>query len=424
MYNHGEAMASLKTILYRNHPITVSRREYKAVLNYVLRYESTPKNALALNTDLLGVDKIVFTDNNILELFSIFEIDMENFRESIHKADGITPEFLTTSNPYNILIVYLCHMVLLSNQLNNNDKHRFQNALLNMLHYSFFTSKVRSMLPYGADKSTMQYTLDHLSGKYMIKNPKTNTWKKLLDYKSKDILGKNSIHKDAIVKFSEDEKVTYMISDMKTRINKQIVGIVMRYHKNKEAGHKIDTDDTVRNNKNGEKEIKAITSSLDSTIASLTANVTNLYEFIDPEMIDIVIKITHNVKKEQMTALLTKFSDLAITQKKKGHADLIEGSGNSRILVGYRTLLSELIQKTYRACILDKDVDIKSKVSILNKTQRMYRSSMISDQDILVIKSSVEKMVVKSGGTSRASTIASLKIGFIIYIILLTFKFM
>ena len=417
-------MASLKNLLYQNFKITISRKEHKDVLNYVTRYESMPKNALALNTDLLGVDKIVFTDSNISDLFSIFHIDINEFKKVVNMADGITPEFNTVSNPYNILIIYLCHMVTLNKQLSSKDIFKFQNALLNMLHYSFFTSKVRSMLPYGADKSVMQYTVDHLSGKYMIKNSKSDTWKKLIDYRSKDVLSKNSIHKDAIGKFSGDDKITYMISDMKTRINKQIVGIVMRYHKNKEAGKGIDTESTVDHNKNGEKEIKAITTSLDSIITSLTANVTNLYEFIDPEMVDIVVRLTSNIKKEQMVSLLSGFSDIAIEQKKKGIADRIEGSGNSCILVGYRILLSELIQKTYRACILDKDVDLKSKVAILNKARRMYRSSMISDQDILTIKKSVEKMVIQHGGVTRSSTIASLKIGFIIYIILLTFKYM
>ena len=417
-------MASLKNLLYQKYPLTISRKEYRQVVNYVLQYESLPQHALVLNTDLLGVNKMVFTDNDISTLFSIFNIDKAEFTKIAHSAEGIIPERSTTSNPYHLLVVYLCHMVTLGKQLNAHEKHTFQNMLLNMLHYSFFTSKVGSMLPHGADKPTMQYTIDHLSGKFMIKNPKTNTWKKLIDYKSKDILSKTSIHKDAIAKFSGDDKVTYMLSDMKTRINKQIVGIIMRFYKNKEEGKGIDTEGQIGERSNGEKEIKAITSSLDSVIESLVSNVTNLYEFIDPEMIDIVVKLTHNVKKEQLVSLLTRFSDLAIKQKKKNQLDLVKGSGSNTIYVGYRILLNELIQKTYRACILDKEVDLKSKVSILNKTRRMYRSSMISDKDILTIKSSVEHMVIQYGGSTRNSTVASLKISFIVYIILLTFKYM
>ena len=69
---------------------------------------------------------------------------------------------------------------------------------------------------------------------------------------------------------------------------------------------------------------------------------------------------------------------------------------------------------------MDK-VNLKSKVAILMKASNLYRSSRISDPEILKIKSSVDAFVLDSKISKRESTLASLKIAFIVYIILLTF---
>ena len=66
---------------------------------------------------------------------------------------------------------------------------------------------------------------------------------------------------------------------------------------------------------------------------------------------------------------------------------------------------------------------MKSRLAILDKVRNTFRSSRVNDPDILRIKDSVEHLVEIAKVTSRDSTKASLKIAFILYIILLTFDY-
>jgi len=91
---------------------------------------------------------------------------------------------------------------------------------------------------------------------------------------------------------------------------------------------------------------------------------------------------------------------------------------------GFNILLTKLIQQTYRLVIADKKVDVRSKLSVLDKVMDVYRSSRISDPEVLLVKDSIDRFVKVHGDTRREATITSLKIGFILYIILLTFNYL
>ena len=115
--------------------------------------------------------------------------------------------------------------------------------------------------------------------------------------------------------------------------------------------------------------------------------------------------------------VLMQFSAMATLQYQKGKGDTMDKSG--KLYEGYHILISNLIQRTYRACIVDKVKLVRA--NILKKAINMYRSSRISDQTVLTIKDSVSKFVDDTKVSSRVATNASLKIGFIIYIILMSF---
>ena len=68
-----------------------------------------------------------------------------------------------------------------------------------------------------------------------------------------------------------------------------------------------------------------------------------------------------------------------------------------------------------------KKVKMTSKLAILQEVINLYKASRVSDPEILKVKESVEAFVLDTKMSSRDSTRASLKIAFIIYLMLLTF---
>lgn len=173
-----------------------------------------------------------------------------------------------------------------------------------------------------------------------------------------------------------------------------------------------------------EKQLQAVIGSLDSTINKVCSSTLNLNEFIDYEYIDLLVTLTKNIKSDILNKVLVSFSKMAVGQQQSGDGTKVMGDGSSLVIYGYSKLITQILQKTYRHCMLDKRISMNSKVQILNKAKAMYSSSRVTDPDILVIKNSVEAFIAANSPSKRSATNASLKITFILYIILLSFKSM
>lgn len=412
---------SLKQLLYEYYNFTITKKHFVAIQRYVKEFELRPSHMEALNTSLLGINKMYFLPKDSEALFNIFNIDTKHFKSIISSADSVDPSRYVTSDSFNHLILWCCHQVRQSS-LSNKDKIELQVMLVKMLHYKFFTSTINHMLPHGADEATMQYTIDNLNSKYYIKQHKTSTWNAVIDHRARDVVDSGSIHYHVLQSYQPDKKLLYIITDIHSRLRRQLISIIMKFHKDKEDGNSVISSSMVADI-GGEKHIKEI-ESLDTMTIKVCNSCLNLHEFIDHEMIHITTVLTKNIKPDMLSSLLTQFSDLAVRQQRNGDSELTKGRGDKEILIGYRILLTNIIQKTYRNCILDKEVDVTKRIHILNKTRDLYRSSRIQDRDILVIKNSVEVLVNEYSKSSRSATNASLRIALITYLMLLSFKYM
>ena len=92
-----------------------------------------------------------------------------------------------------------------------------------------------------------------------------------------------------------------------------------------------------------------------------------------------------------------------------------------QLYIGYRILLAELIQKSYRRAALN-GADMQSNVSILKKVADAYRASRISDLDILLIKNSVDYFVDQNLHIQREATAVALRTAMILYFIIMSFN--
>lgn len=415
---------TLAKLLYANFNISLTTRHVSMLHRWMQQYESRPGNAEAFGSALLGVSKAYFLPTDEQQLFSIFDVDYAQFKRVAHSADAVNPSRIVTSNPFNILIIWLVHLFEVSG-LSMKARRESQMVLIKMMQYRFFTSVVNYNFPHGANEGVMQYTIDNLSNKYDIK--KAGSWKALIEKRSEDILDpKEGIHHETFVLFSPDEKgVLYAISDIQTRIRKSIINIIhgeqSGYYYHKEQGHTV-IGASIVEDINGDQMLRVIESSMDSMITSVSHSATNLTEWLDYEYIRIAVGLSNDLTEDLFTRLLTKFSTMAENQAKKGAGELVKGTRKAPLFLGYEVLIATILQKTYRLCKLDKEVDLGSKVSIITKTRNIYRSSRINDDDILAIKSSVAHFINKHSDSKRDMTNSSMRIAFIVYLILLSFR--
>ena len=417
-------MKSLKQIFVEQFNVKITKSHFTQLANHTLAYELRPGHTEALNGTLLGVHNMFFFDKDKYAIFDLFDIDRVEFVQILKDHPDIINDHTVTSDPYNVLTTWLIHLVRVSG-MSKSHKHDMEFNLLKLMHYKFFTSTVNNSFKHKANADIMQYTVDNLSGMFGIKKKETPSWRLLIESKCLYIMSHKSIHNRVINNFSpipvDKEGILYVISNAQTGLRTMVVRIAQVYYANHEENKRIGSYAMV-SEIDGDKIIKSLTSNYDLIIENIANACLNENKLIDHSTIHIVATLTKNVREDHLRALLGKFSAMALQQKRSKKDTLVVGEGEHTMLIGYRAIIDGIIQKTYREVLVDKKVNIKSKLVILERVKNMYTSSRISNESIGVVKQSVEKFVVDHSNSRRTSTNSSLKIAFITYFMILSFK--
>lgn len=388
---------------------------------YAVYFETKNDHPLALNTALLGVFSMYFINVDKDILFSICGIDESKMKDVIFNTSYIDTNMKVTSDPYNNLVIWTAHRILNSN-LKDEDKDRGLLALFKMLHYKFFTSVVNHNLSHGANKSIMEYTIKSLSNKYDV--IQLGTWKRVIEERSKDVFAKDSIHYKTLLKYDDDYKIGYILSDTQTRIRTKLVNIIQHYYDNWENSDSIDTYSNVSEDKDGKKVITATTNVYDLMISSMQSQIQSPGRFIDNELIKHLCNMFTYVKQDTFRRILLMITSQASVQAESNELNKVgEDSEGNTIYIGWNLLLSELIQKTYRYCLLNK-IDPTDKMGVFRQCKNLYASSRVTNEDILTIKRSISSFVIGCDESKRDATNASICIALILYIIVRTFDYL
>lgn len=385
-------------------------------------YELRDNHPSAFNTPNLGIDIAHFLPSDAAAFFDICNVYQTDFAAACKSSSGINSNFNVASNDFNLFCIWLVYLIH-NSSLSKQQAYDASKTVLKYLNYKFFTGRVQTSFPHGARPDVMTATIDNLSGKCDIRQDATNTWRKLIEAHCEQALEPNSIHEKTFKTFKPDKSVVYVLSDLHTRISSKILTVATAYYDNYERGIGYGSTSIVGTDTEGDKELQAIKSMLDGTVENLAGNVLNLNLFIDLNDIKLAAKLTSNIRDDQLKEVLLIFSKLASEQYAAQKADETVKDSKTKlpIYTGYRILIRELIQKTYRRCYLD-GVNLKANVEVLNGARNIYRSSRITDVDILAVKNSVDYFITHNSKYTRQNTLVSLRIALILYFIIQSFK--
>ena len=402
--------------LFSSFSFPVDMRTATEINRWCVLYSNRDTHPDALNTPMLGCSKLGFYTRDTQALFDILGIDRMEFKRTI-KMSSIPSHFQVATDEFNLLVVWASHQFAAS-KLSKTVKESVITSLYFMLLVKFFSSLIRHYFPYGANKGTMEATIDSLTDKFDIKHEETSTWRLIMLKRAEEMNDPKNIHWNAMNNFLPDQKVTYIITDLQTRIRSKVRGVAEKYYEMVKAGRTIGDVDLTTTDKEGEKIVRELKTSFDGMIASICNRVINVQQFMREDFIIITNKLIRNANADLMRNMLMQYSSMATVQYQKRQQDL--ESKDKKYFLGYHILIMNLIQRTYRRCIMEK-VDLKNRAAILKKAVDLFSASRISDEMVLKIKDSIGVFVDKGRFSNRDSTRASLKIAFVVYIILMSF---
>lgn len=395
-----------------------SEKEIKALINKVI----SPGEKICglkmanLLTEFKALWTKFFTKQAIQGINGIATRDV---RHIISEMSVIKENFRVASDPFNLFITYAIHLFLAS-KLSKPIIFEVVKKMMTFLQYKFFTSLVNHRFKYPPDEDVMRAMYEQLSMKFDIK--KYGTWRAVLEARSEDFIGEQGVHTPAMTLYDDDKKIVYFITDTQTRVRNQINTITEEFMKVKESSDRIGSYSTTGTDVEGEKIIVDGDEAFESMSSAVYNDSLVVTRFLDDQSIKLVANLFSNILIATFRSFLINVSELATKQYKSKKTMEVKQENGIVIDIGLQVLIFDVVQKSYRYAI-NQGIDINNPVKLITCIKDVYSSSRVSDTGIIQVRESVTHLVKSLNVSSRDATIASYRIGFILYIVLLTIKY-
>ena len=452
----------IKTTLEEKFPIDITPAIANALCKYTLAFEV--KNSKALSTPYLGLESCKFKEQFKQEFFDIFNTDgsqiaklfntysrntfagvnlnsltslkrnvlaeeqktysdqgisNSTIKAVINTIDSIDKNFKVVSDPFNLFtsyVVYRCEKSKLPEDL----KKRAQIAVLKLLQYKYFTSLVNYRFKYRPSEAAMQATFESLSDRFDIR--KYGTWQKVMENRVIDILGPESIHRETIRTFADDKAVLYFITDFQTRIRNQLNIFCEEYMRVKELNNTIGSYSTTGSDaESGEKIILDNEDALTSAGLKIYSDSLITSKWLYDPAIRVTVSLFTALNITLFKKFLIGFSEYSVLKNNRGLKEEMKEENGIVMPIGPYSFITNAIQQSYRYCI-NNNVNTKNPVDVLKAVRGAMSSSRVSDPGIVAVRAASNHIVNEVYESNRDTTLSALRIGLIIYIVLLTIK--
>lgn len=393
--------------------INITHTEILAMERTVIHYMIRGTHPLTFDGMMLGVDPIVFKQSDYNTLFDIFKVDVKEVEKVIKNTHSIDKSFIVTSDPFNLLSMWLIHLA----PIYIKDKricHEFSMNVLRYLHYKFFCSVVNNMFRHGANPGVMEATINGLTKKSDI--VRLESWRLLIDSHCEKYLDPHDRIYNTIVSASPDDKYIKALAEIQTAIRRKVVTVSQAYYLNSSQGNSVKTMSAIAENAEGERIIAQSASIIDSATASMVIEVLNPNVFVHDTWVKDVADLYSNVSERMLKAALYKLNEEAVIQQSSRKFDTVEIDKDEVTYIGIRALLVEIIRLMI-SISRSKGISLNNHSEVFKNVRDAYGSSRSLDKDILAVKRSVGKIIDPYELTSNESSKAALRLAVISYIV-------
>jgi hypothetical protein len=218
-------------------------------------------------------------------------------------------------------------------------------------------------------------TYANLSNKYLIK--KLGSWHAVVDYRSDELTGKNSIHLNNLHKFADDSTVTYAVSDSQGRIRDMIKNYYAEFMLVRESGGRINTTGGTFYDADGEETLKDKTKSVETDVQYMLQILSDRNSFIKQELVQVIASINKNSSNKMLNIVLQLVH---------------EGSINENAV-----LMQEFVQRvviySYHLLHQNSIGNMRDYPMVLTNLKNLYLSTRSTDPELIKIRDMGSKIV-------------------------------
>lgn len=357
--------------------------------------------------NLLGVQKVRFVDADRERWFyEIVGCDESQVQTDLYELDDVHEERAVTSDAMNLSCVYLAHVIMNSKTLSKEVKHEAMVIVFSVMLYKFLTSRLYRLFPYVANEATAAAAYASLSKKFDIKQ--LGNWLAVIRSMASAVVEtvpKQSIHYNTILKMDTDTDVTYVVSDVQTRMRNMLKGLYQAHLTANIQGNKISTTSSIVEH-DGEAMLKDKTKSPLIYIRYITSVITDKDSFMREELLVIIEKLMHTMSPKLFREVLLWMSN---NYKERG-ADSVD-------TVISETIIHSLDYFNHNRNLIRHTTDLPE---LLSKLRGVYMSSRSTDPVLMHLRDTLGKLITTATGNKNETAISSVRTGVMLYIVLRT----
>lgn len=282
--------------------IKVDKRFLKDLRKFRIGWsQKSPDYINFLSGNLTGVYPIRFSAIDEEEYFRMIKSDKSTLERSLHKLEGINPEWNVSSNVTFLSLIFLMHEF---DKI--KDRKVAETGMLELfLIFSFkaLGSMFFRFFPHNLNKATATMVFESLNNRYILK--KEGSWQKVLEYRAKDVLPGGIYYNRLQVLETEDTgKIAAAIQGSYKSMLIYMYGVIEKV-KNKNGS--ITSTSVIERVEEGTR-IKDDINSPSLFISYIKDMVGKTNDFVDPELTYLVIYVSRNISEDLLTDTLKYFS--------------------------------------------------------------------------------------------------------------------
>ena len=400
--------------------LVIDARFCKALHQYQVGFITKNKDHIEFfGGHLLGVHTVKFMpadrDSWFLDIIKVDDGPLENHLRTLPVID---PKFkVVSSDTMNLSCVWLTHKIFKSS-LPADVKHTAMMDVMLVLQYKFMTSLLHQYFRFPPDKDTANTVYAMLSKRYLIKEH--GTWKNVFNFRSEEIIGKESIWGDVIEKMDKlkpwsanlskrdldnDERVVDMLNDIQGRIRgivKNIYAVLVEVHN---SGMKITTTSSITEF-DGESILRDKSNNLFAYERYVSSIISDKNSFIKQELVNVVTKVITSMSPRLFEQTLTYMSD---NYHQRG-SEKIKAVIHDTLIHSFEYML----EKDNRD-LVSRQTDI---ATLITRLKGVYMASRSTNPMLIKMREETEDIVEKATDTRNQSQQAAVRTGVLLYIVL------
>ena len=362
-----------------------------------------PNNLEWFGSTLLGVHPIRYLPQDSDRFFDeICEVDEDALTESIRSTKSVNLEWNVGGSVLNLAIVYIVHRVLakadkdpVAHDIGFQALMLMQFKFYSSIYFNFFSKRGRLV-----DLPTAEAAYAALSMRFEIKV--AGSWRKHLENRAEDFLSKDgTTHHPRIVKFDNPKDVIYYITDMNTRNKNTVKEYYDELRKVRQSGNRI----LVQSQTiilDGQAIMRDQVNALSIAKQQLFESSVSFQSLYKAELALVVLEMVPKASGTAFKNVLQYIAKLPSLGKERDKINVI---------------MEDTLAHAFDYVVTNR-VSFTDVASLLEKLRALYTAPKSSNQYVLSLRDSIEKIVSKETHLTHQAALAAVRTALMLYFVL------